>query len=174
MFSGRVQCLHVNKNNILLGSNVQQTSLHPSKSIVHIKLGVEQQLWHWPFRDRVEQTEHIFFWRQQLYIHHSLAGATGVQETVKTCSDWSLLAIAGKHATERGFYLRHWDHNVPTLKHCACCTVQFIAYLCWSAMTIGMSVYTAVSLSVKGETDIILSAFFWSARKSLEVYFFYD
>lgn len=59
-------CLLLNKNrvnNISLGSDVQQTSLHPSKGVVHIKLWVEQQLWHWPFRDRVEQTNH-FFWRQ--------------------------------------------------------------------------------------------------------------
>lgn len=38
----------------LLGSDVQQTSLHPSKSIVHVKLGVEQQLWHWPFSKKEE------------------------------------------------------------------------------------------------------------------------
>lgn len=53
---GRIQgvWLLVNKNNVLLCSDVEQTSLHPSKGVVHIKLGVEQQLWHWPFWDKMK------------------------------------------------------------------------------------------------------------------------
>ncbi len=41
---------------------------------------------------------------------------------------------------------------LPTGIHAAFCAVWFDAYLCWSAMTIGISVYTAVSLSADGET----------------------
>lgn len=40
------------KESDLLGSDVQQTSLHPSKGVVHIKLGIQQQLWHRPLDKR--------------------------------------------------------------------------------------------------------------------------
>lgn len=164
---------------------MQQTSLHPSKSIVHVKLGVEQQLWHWPFSKKKEK----FIWYEDnitnspglscLYEAQKKIKSSTLKTTAK--SKYKTITQTNKYKQTQTntttllllliiityiffiylcFYLKK-NYRLPTPLSCVLWSGGWWndAYLCWSAMTIGISVYTAVSLSAEKKNRFINKEF---------------